>query len=68
MRRRSSICPAFEKFITGGNETADELAKTEKKEQCWMEGLWRRHEQARSSTKEKKFSQPCSMQPAFIAW
>ena len=45
MRRRISICRAFEKFITGGNETADELAK---KEGAMLDGRFMA--QARAST------------------
>ena len=48
-RQRMSL---FEKFITEGNEQADELAK--------------RHEQVQSSRREK-CTQVCSMQPVFIA-
>ena len=40
----------------------------QRKERCWMEVLWRRQEQALSSKKEMKCTQPCSTQPVFIAW
>ena len=37
-------------------------------ERCWMKDSWRRQEQKRSSSKEKKYMQLCSMQPAFTVW
>ena len=33
-----------------------------------MKDSWCRHEQERFSGNEKRCTQPCSMQPAFIAW
>ena len=55
----------FEKFVTEGNEKADELAK---KEQCWTKDLWRKQEQRQCSRSEKRCMQLCSMQPVFTAW
>ena len=40
----------FERFVTDGNEKADELAK---KVRCGMKDLWRKREQRQCSKKEK---------------
>ena len=56
----------FVKFVTDGNEKADELAKAGA---MLDEGFMA---QARAKTfqqeREKKCLQPCSMQPAFTVW
>ena len=51
----------FEKFVTEGNEKADELAK----EGAMLdEGPWRKREQRQSSRSEKRCMQPCMQHAA----
>ena len=49
-----------ERFVTEGNEKADDLAK---REQCWTKDLWPKQEQRQCSRSEH-----CSMRPASTAW
>ena len=57
----------FEKFVTDGNEKADELAKAEVL--CWTTDLWRERERKQSSRSEKRWCmRPCSTQRAFAVW
>ena len=53
----------FECFVAEGNERAEERVK---KEQYWMEELWRKSGPAQSSRKERRSTRRCSTQPAFI--
>ena len=41
----------FERFVSEGNEKADELAKAGA---CWTKGLWQKQEQKRCSRKERR--------------
>ena len=50
----------FEKFVTDGNEEADELAKAG--------ALWVGFIAEPRAKTVKKCPQPCSMQPAFTVW
>ena len=53
----------FEKFVTEGNEKADEPAK---EGAVVDEGFRHRHEQVQSSRRETRCPQPCRMQLVFI--
>ena len=55
----------FERFVTEGNEKADELAKAGAK---LDEGLWQKRELKLCSRREKRCMQHCSMRPASIFW
>ena len=56
-----------EKFVTEGNEKADELAKAGS-DQCWMKDFWQKQKQKLCSKKEKICVRHCSMRAASIAW
>ena len=53
----------FERFVTHGNEKADEL-----QEQCWTKDLWHKRERKLCSRRERRCMQHCSTRPASIAW
>ena len=53
----------FERFVTEGNERADELAKDRA-----MKEKWRRQGPARFSRKGRMYTRHCSTQPAFTVW
>ena len=54
-----------EKFVTGGNEKADELAK---EGAILEEGFMAVARAETMSSSERRCMQPCSTQPAFTAW
>ena len=58
----------FERFVTDGNEKADELAKAGRQVRFWTKDLWRKREQRQSSRSEKRYMQLCSPQPVSGAW
>ena len=55
----------FERFVTEGDEKADELAKAGA---ILDEGVWQKQEQKLCSRKERRCMQHCSMRPASTAW
>ena len=57
-KKEKKVMSHFEKFVTEGNEKADDLAK----------GLWQKREQRQRSRSEKRCTQPCSTQPGFTVW
>ena len=54
-----------EKFVTEGNE---KTMSWQRREQCWMKDLWRKQRQKQFNKREKRCTQPCSVQPAFAVW
>ena len=40
----------------------------QRQERCWTKASWRKREQRQCSSSEKRFLQPCSMQPVFAVW